>query len=144
MNNGVRTQKLSKGVDVVSFTNVSKVSKCKEMQREEIIIEEHAIASKRVLKYLGVMIDDRLNFNSHVEYACQKVPKAINVVTKTTPNNSGRSGSKMRLLASVSSSILRDGGPAWVRERVQNHLIGRLAEDRMCYKRRETRGVRKW
>ncbi|XP_065091473.1 uncharacterized protein LOC135712450 [Ochlerotatus camptorhynchus] len=95
-------------------TEVLLVSNCKAVQRAEITVGEHTIASKRVLKYLGVMIDDRLNFNSHVEYACEKASKAINAIARIMPNNAGPSSSKRRLLASVSSSILRYGGPAWV------------------------------
>ncbi|XP_065078345.1 uncharacterized protein LOC135701463 [Ochlerotatus camptorhynchus] len=68
------------------------------------------------------MIDDRLNFNSHVEYACEKPSKAINAIPIIMPNNSGPSSS------SVSSSILRYGGPAWVSaletKQNQNKLSG--------------------
>ncbi|XP_065081181.1 uncharacterized protein LOC135703783 [Ochlerotatus camptorhynchus] len=59
------------------------------------------------------MIDDRLNFNSHFDYACEKAAKAINAIARIMPNNSGPSSSKRRLLASVSSSILRYEDPAW-------------------------------
>ncbi|XP_065072825.1 uncharacterized protein LOC135697149 [Ochlerotatus camptorhynchus] len=84
MYNGVLTLKLPKGVEI------------------------------RVLKYLGVKIDDRLNFNSNIEDACEKAAKVINAIARIMPNNAGSSSSKRRLLASVSSSILRHGGPAWV------------------------------
>ncbi|XP_065079712.1 uncharacterized protein LOC135702586 [Ochlerotatus camptorhynchus] len=85
------------------------VSNCKAVQRAEITVRKQAIATRRVLKYLGVMIDDRLNFNSQVEYACEKEAKA-----RIMPNNYGPSSSKRRLLASVSSSILKFGGSAWI------------------------------
>ncbi|XP_065092335.1 uncharacterized protein LOC135713148 [Ochlerotatus camptorhynchus] len=98
-------------------TEVLLVSNCKAVQREEITAGVHAIASKRVLKYLVVMIDDRLHFNSHVEYACEKASKVINAIARIMPNNAGQSNSKRRLLVSVSSSILRYGGPAWVAAR---------------------------
>ncbi|XP_065084791.1 uncharacterized protein LOC135707001 [Ochlerotatus camptorhynchus] len=60
------------------------------------------------------MIDDRLNFNSHVQFACKKASKAINAIARIMPNNCGPSSSKRRLLASVSSSILRYEDTAWV------------------------------
>jgi RNA binding protein fox-1 len=94
-------------------TEVLSVSNSKAVQRVEIFVGEHAIASKRELKYLGVMIDDRLNFNSHVDYACEKAAKAINALSRIMPNIGGPRSSKRRLLASVSSSILRYGVPAW-------------------------------
>ncbi|XP_065081811.1 uncharacterized protein LOC135704275 [Ochlerotatus camptorhynchus] len=95
-------------------TEVLLVSNCKAVQRVVITVGEHAIASTRVFKYLGVMIDERLNFNSHVEYGFEKASKAINAIARIMPNNAGPSSSKRRPLASVSSSIRRYGGPAWV------------------------------
>lgn len=95
-------------------TEVLLVSNCRAVQRANITVGEHTIASKRMLKYLGVMIDDRLNFNSHVDYACEKAAKAINVLARIMPNSYGLSSSKRRLLASVSSAVLRYGGPAWI------------------------------
>lgn len=94
-------------------TEVLLVSNCKAVQRVEISVGEHVVASKRELKHLGVMIDDRLNFNSHVDYACEKAAKAINALSRIMPNTGGPRSSKRRLLASVSSSILRYGVPAW-------------------------------
>jgi hypothetical protein len=96
-------------------TEVMLVSNCKIVQRAEIIVGNHVIASKRVLKYLGVMVDDRLNFNSHVDYACEKATKAVNALARIMPNGYGPSSTKRRLLACVASSILRYGGPAWVK-----------------------------
>ena len=95
-------------------TEVLLVSNCKAVQHAEIIVGEHVITSTRVLRHLGVMIDDRLNFNSHVDYACAKAAKAINAVARIMPNSYGPSSSKRRLLAGVSSSIMRYGGPAWI------------------------------
>lgn len=59
------------------------------------------------------MVDDRLNFNSHVDYACEKAAKAANTVARIMPNIVGPRSSTRRLLATVSSSILRYGVPAW-------------------------------
>lgn len=67
------------------------------------IFERHAIASKLVL---GVMIHDRLNFNSYVDTACKNAAKVINAVARIIPNHYGASSSKRHLLA---MSILRYG-----------------------------------
>lgn len=69
------------------------------------------MASNRELKYLGVMIDGRLNFNSHVGYAREKASKVINALSRSMPHN-GDPRSSRRLLASVSSSILWYGVPS--------------------------------
>ncbi|XP_065094612.1 uncharacterized protein LOC135715144 [Ochlerotatus camptorhynchus] len=90
-------------------TEVLLVSNCKAVQWAEITV---AIASKRVLKYLGLMYNDRLNFNSYVDCDCEKPVKDINAVARIMPNNS--EAINRRLLASISTLILRYGGPAWV------------------------------
>lgn len=160
-------------------TEILLVSNRRAVQHVEITVGEHTITSKRQLKYLGVMIDDRLNFNCHVDYACEKAAKAINALSRIMPNNYGPSSSKRRLLASVSSSIMRYGGPAWItalqtqRNRRKLRSTARLmamrvasayrtisseavcvivgmipidiilVEDSECYRRKETRGIRK-
>lgn len=90
------------------------VSNHKAVKQVQIDVGENVVHSKRALKYLGVVVDDRLNFNSHVDHACEKASKAITALSRIMPNNVGPSSSKRRLLASVSMSILRYGGPAWV------------------------------
>ncbi|XP_065087175.1 uncharacterized protein LOC135708923 [Ochlerotatus camptorhynchus] len=60
------------------------------------------------------MIDDQLNFNSHVEYACMKASKAINAIAIIMPRNAGPISSKKHFLSSMLSSILRYEGPTWV------------------------------
>lgn len=94
-------------------TEVVLVSNCKAVQRAEINVGGQVIPSKRALKHLGVMVDDRLNFNCHVDYACEKAAKVVNAVSRIMPNIGGPSSSSRRLLAGVSSSILRYGVPAW-------------------------------
>ncbi|XP_062539084.1 uncharacterized protein LOC134207375 [Armigeres subalbatus] len=75
-----------------------------------ITVEEVTIDWREV-KHLGVMIDDRLNSNSRVDYAYEKATKAITALTRIISNNPAISSSKRRLLASVSTSILRYGAP---------------------------------
>uniref|UniRef100_A0A023EQZ1 Putative rte ele1 orf1-h 1e-60-j 4 n=1 Tax=Aedes albopictus TaxID=7160 RepID=A0A023EQZ1_AEDAL len=119
-------------------TELVLISNCKVVQKAAIIVGEHAIDSKRELKHLGVMIDDRLNFNSHVDYACGKAAKAITALSRIMPNNSAISSSKRRLLASVSTSILRYASPAWAtatktrRNRVQVCSTHRLMAMRVA------------
>lgn len=94
-------------------TEVVVISNRKAVQQAKITVGEHTIDSKRAVKHLGVIIDDRLNFNSHVDYACEKAAKATTALARIMPNNSEISSSKRRLLASVTTSILRYGSPAW-------------------------------
>lgn len=86
-------------------TEVVLVSNRKAVQSVNINVGEYKIASKRALKHLGVMVDDRLNFNAHVDYACERA--------SIMPNVGGLRSSKRRLLASVATSTLRYAVPAW-------------------------------
>lgn len=94
-------------------TELLLISNRKVVQKAEITVGEHTIASKRELKHLGVMIDDRLNFNCHVDYACEKAARAVTALSRIMPNNSAICSSKRRLLSSVATSILRYASPAW-------------------------------
>lgn len=94
-------------------TEMVLVSNHKTVQQAQINVGEHVVHSKRALKYLGVMVDDRLNFNSHVDYVCEKASKAIVALSRIMRNNAGPRSSRRRLLASVAMSILRYGAPAW-------------------------------
>ncbi|XP_065076230.1 uncharacterized protein LOC135699812 [Ochlerotatus camptorhynchus] len=89
------------------------VSSLKAVQRIEITVGEHAIPSLKTRVEIPGS-DDRQprDFNSPVE--CKMTAKVINAVTRKMPNYSGPSSSKRRLLASVSSLIVRYGDSAWV------------------------------
>lgn len=107
-------------------TEIMMISNRKEVQQGTITIGEVTIDSKRVVKHLGVMIDDRLNFNSHVDYTCEKATKAITALTRIMSNSSAIRSNKRRLLASVSTSILRYGAPAWAAGVITRRNLTRL------------------
>ena len=72
----------------------------------------HAL-SPRSLKLLGVMIDDKLTFGSHVEYTCKKASMAVAALSRMMANSSAVRSSRRKVLARVTTSILRYGGPVW-------------------------------
>uniref|UniRef100_A0A2M4CS98 Putative retrovirus-related pol polyprotein from type-1 retrotransposable element n=1 Tax=Anopheles darlingi TaxID=43151 RepID=A0A2M4CS98_ANODA len=94
-------------------TEVLMVSNRKAVQHAAIQVGNQDIASRRQLKYLGVMLDDRLNFNSHVDFVCEKAARTINALSRILPNSYGPRSSIRRLYANVSTSILRYGGSVW-------------------------------
>ncbi|XP_058456389.1 uncharacterized protein LOC131433803 [Malaya genurostris] len=71
------------------------------------------IISKRSLKLLGVMLDDKLSFGKHVEYACKRASMAIEALSRMMVNSSPVCSSKRRLLAAVAVSIHRYGSSVW-------------------------------
>lgn len=54
-------------------TEVLMVHNQKAVQQVKVSVEELSIDSKREVKHLGLLIDGRLNFQSHVDYACDQV-----------------------------------------------------------------------
>lgn len=55
------------------------------------------------------MIAYRLNFSAHVDYAYEKVEKAVNTVPRIMPDAGGPRSRKKRFLASGTTSILKYG-----------------------------------
>ena len=108
-------------------TEVVLISNCKLTQQAVITVGDHAISSKRGLKLLGVMIDDRLNFNSHVDYICGKAATVSTALSRIMSNSSAISSSRRRLLASVSTSIMRYACPTWITALQTKRNRGRLA-----------------
>ncbi|XP_058828101.1 uncharacterized protein LOC131687995 [Topomyia yanbarensis] len=90
------------------------ISNRKTVKRARISVRECIINSKREVGQLGVILDDRLSFNSHIDRACGMAVKVILALSRIMPNNSTISSSKKRLLVSVSTSVLRYTGPAWL------------------------------
>jgi hypothetical protein len=94
-------------------TEMVLASNRKQVCSAQIEFGNNVTKSKRSIKYLGVMIDDRLNFNSHVDYVCSKAAKAQNTIARIMPNGFGPTSSKRRIIASVVTSILRYGCAVW-------------------------------
>lgn len=77
----------------------------------DININGHQIRNKRSLKYLGVVIDDRLAYTSHIEYCVEKSQRLIQHLVRMMPNRCGPASSRRRLIASVVSARIRYGAP---------------------------------
>lgn len=119
-------------------TEMVLVSNCKQIGTAQIEFDDCLTTSKRQIKYLGVMIDDRLNFNSHIDYICDKASKSQAAIARIMPNKAGPRSSTRRLIASVVTSILRYGCVVWAdalerkRNRVKINSVYRLAAVRVA------------
>lgn len=84
----------------------------KDPETELIIeIEDKYIRSEKVMKYLGIMLDNELNFLRHIKYIQEKVNKVNGALCKIMPNLRGPDESKRRLYANVVTSIVMYGSP---------------------------------
>jgi hypothetical protein len=119
-------------------TEMVLVSNCRQIGTAQIEFDGCSTSSKRQVKYLGVMIDDRLNFNSHIDYICEKASRSQAALARIMPNKAGPRSSTRRLIASVVTSILRYGCVAWAgalerkRNTVKINRVYRLAAVRVA------------
>lgn len=79
----------------------------------EKVINGASIRTKRSFKYLGMIVDDELNFNEHIRTAVDKINKVLQSLSRLMPNIGGPKELRMKLLVSVVHSILLYGAPVW-------------------------------
>jgi len=65
------------------------------------------------LKYLGVILDRKLTFTPHFDYAIAKTSKITGALTGLMPNLRGPCESKRKLFSNVTLSVLLYGAPVW-------------------------------
>lgn len=70
------------------------------------------IRIKTQMKYLGVILDNRLEYDAHVRYAVKKATKVVRALSRLMPNFCGPSESKRKLRQYVQSVIMY-GAPIW-------------------------------
>lgn len=78
----------------------------KRTESMTIRVGQEVIKSKRSLKYLGVMIDDRLSFKQHMKYCSEKASKTQAALFRIMPNMVGPKQGNRLLLAKVVTSVL--------------------------------------
>lgn len=93
----------------------------------KIAIDKEMITSKRAMKYLGVIIDDKFTFHEHMDHISSKVTKITRSLWKLMPNLHGPDERKRRLYANVLSSVVLYAAPVWAHKatkkgRVQSSL----------------------
>jgi Reverse transcriptase (RNA-dependent DNA polymerase)/Endonuclease-reverse transcriptase len=104
----------SAGLNIAEHkTEILLVSSRRKIEALKLKVGKHVITSKRTIKYLGIMIDDKLSFRSHLEYMCTKASNINVALSRMLPNVGGPRSSRRILLASVVSSVLLYGAPVW-------------------------------
>lgn len=71
------------------------------------------ITPTKSVKYLGVTIDNRINFGDHILTVTNKADKIAAALTRLMPNIGGPKEGKRRVLCSVVHSILLYAAPIW-------------------------------
>jgi len=78
-----------------------------------ISINGHNIPVRKSLRYLGIEIDQRLSFNSHVEKIAKGAAETARAIGRLMPNLKGPSNSKRILLSTVVQSKLLYASNVW-------------------------------
>lgn len=94
-------------------TEVVLISSRKKIEYMQIQVGDQTIVSKDAVKYLGVMIDNRLKFKTHVEYSSKKAAQIQTALTRMLPNIGGPGYDRRILLSRVTSSVLLYAAPVW-------------------------------
>lgn len=71
------------------------------------------IRTSNEAKYLGVIMDTKLNFGKHVQYVCEKAQKTARAMHSILPNTKGPSEIKRRILAMTVQSIILYASSVW-------------------------------
>ena len=110
----IKTWLQSAGLELASHkTEAVLISSRKKVERLEVRVDGHIITSRPHIKYLGVLLDHRLNFKDHLRYVGEKASRAAKALARIMPNIGGPRQPIRNLLASVNTSILMYAAPIW-------------------------------
>lgn len=89
------------------------ISSRKKVEFVSFQVGEQTIVSKQAIKYLGVMIDNRLKFAEHIHYTSEKASRVQAALSRIMPNIGGPKFVRRLVLSKVISSILLYAAPVW-------------------------------
>ena len=106
------TNKLTLNLKKTKFMLFSKLKKKKSKEKKfKININKYCIKQVSEMKYLGVILDQKLNWHKHIQYVCTKLSKAAGIiykVRKKVPQNV-----LLLLYHSLVATYLRYGIASW-------------------------------
>lgn len=78
-----------------------------------IMVGDERVLTKPAVKYLGVIIDSKLNFGEHIRRAAEKAASQTASLSRIMANTHGPTTCKRRLLMNTVQSILLYGAEVW-------------------------------
>lgn len=94
-------------------TEAMLITSRKKVEKITLIVGKHTIITQSHVKYLGVILDVRLNFKQQVEHTTEKAAKMASALARIMPNVGGPRQDRRKLLASVVTSVLIYAIPTW-------------------------------
>lgn len=114
------------------------VTSRKVVEHISLTIGNCEIRTKECLKYLGVMIDNRLSFKQHLDYIKTKAGNTCSALCRIMPNTRGPKYLRRKVLSGVVKNIILYAAPIWAeatRLKTYRGMIGsvyRLSALRVC------------
>lgn len=103
-----------KGLQIVpSKTKAIILTRKKVPPTLSLLLRGQTIPVEKEARYLGVTLDTRMSFLSHIDKAANNTRGTIAALSKLMPNVGGPSNNKRRLLMSVANSRLLYAAPIW-------------------------------
>jgi len=91
------------------------------------------IVSQRAIKYLGVMIDTRLSYKEHLEYANKKAAATARSLARIVLNTRGPRQERRKLIASVVTSQVLYAAPVWAKAATTPSYMSGVARTHRLY-----------
>ena len=93
--------------EIVLLTT-KRIDTCIQLQ-----VGSEMVQTQKVVKHLGILLDNKLNFWEHIQKATSKAASVTTALSRLMANVGGPKPSKRRLLMSVTTSILLYGAEVW-------------------------------
>lgn len=103
------------------------ISSRKKMECMSLMVGQQTIKSKPAIKYLGMMVDSRLQFKQHITYASEKASRVQAALARIMPNMGGPRFLRRLLLAKVVTSVLIYAAPVWAQAMTVKETRRKLA-----------------
>uniref|UniRef100_A0A0A9Z5Y1 Reverse transcriptase domain-containing protein n=1 Tax=Lygus hesperus TaxID=30085 RepID=A0A0A9Z5Y1_LYGHE len=76
-------------------------------------VDEHTIMTSNAIRYLGVMLDGKLSFWTHIRTVADKAAGVVGKLSRLMANIGGPSPAKRRLLIRTTEAIMLYGAEVW-------------------------------
>ncbi|KAH8366372.1 hypothetical protein KR084_006225, partial [Drosophila pseudotakahashii] len=109
------------------------ISSRKQVDTAKITVGGNEITSQRAIRYLGVILDTRLCFKQHLEYAHEKANATARALSRILLNTRGPKQGRRKLLASVVTSQLLYAAAVWAdATEHKSYMRGAISTYRLC------------
>jgi len=91
-----------------------------------VYVGEVVVPIKTSMKYLGIILDNKLDFKQHFAYIAEKVGRVSRALCRLMPNLRGPIEKKRRLYAGIVASVVLYAAPIWADSLVASRESRRL------------------